>query len=109
MDAPSLEDTMPDNERLTWAIQAVLPEAETVKVPYAVMVKSVDALLGLGDVDGNGAVTTKEVAEALNKQFGVKVDKRKITMADIKAHGSYTAEVKLHTGVVATITVVVSE
>ena len=56
-----------------------------------------------------GAVTTKEVAEALNKQFGVKVDKRKITMADIKAHGSYTAEVKLHTGVVATITVVVSE
>lgn len=56
-----------------------------------------------------GAVTTKEVAEALNKQFGVKVDKRKITMSDIKAYGSYTAEVKLHTGVVATITVVVSE
>ena len=58
---------------------------------------------------GNGGLTTKEVAEALNKQFGVKVDKRKITMADIKAYGSYTAEVKLHTGVVATITVVVSE
>ena len=56
-----------------------------------------------------GAVTTKEVAEALNKQFGVTVDKRKITMSDIKAYGSYTAEVKLHTGVVATITVVVSE
>ena len=56
-----------------------------------------------------GAVTTKEVAEVLDKQFGVKVDKRKITMSDIKAYGSYTAEVKLHTGVVATITVVVSE
>lgn len=56
-----------------------------------------------------GAVTTKEVAEALDKQFGVKVDKRKITMSDIKAYGSYTAEVKLHAGVVATITVVVSE
>ena len=56
-----------------------------------------------------GAVTTKEVAEALNKQFGVKVDKRKVTMDDIKAYGSYTAEVKLHTGVVATVTVVVSE
>lgn len=56
-----------------------------------------------------GAVTTKEVAEALDKQFGVKVDKRKITMSDIKAYGSYTAEVKLHTGVVAAITVVVSE
>lgn len=56
-----------------------------------------------------GAVTTKEVAEALNKQFGVSVDKRKITMADIKTYGSYTAEVKLHTGVVASVTVVVSE
>ena len=56
-----------------------------------------------------GAVTTKEVAEALNKQFGVKIDKRKITMDDIKAYGSYTAEVKLYTGVVAQVTVTVSE
>lgn len=56
-----------------------------------------------------GAVTTKEVAEALEKQFGIKVDKRKITMDDIKAYGSYTAEVKLHSGVVAQITVTVSE
>ncbi len=56
-----------------------------------------------------GAVTTKEVAEALEKQFGIKVDKRKITMDDIKAYGSYTAEVKLHSGVVAQVTVLVSE
>lgn len=56
-----------------------------------------------------GAVTTKEVAEALEKQFGIKVDKRKITMDDIKAYGSYTAEVKLHSGVVAQVTVTVSE
>lgn len=56
-----------------------------------------------------GAVTTKEVADALEKQFGIKVDKRKITMDDIKAYGSYTAEVKLHSGVVAQVTVQVSE
>lgn len=56
-----------------------------------------------------GSVTTKEVAEALDKQLGIKVDKRKITMDDIKAFGSYTAEVKLHTGVVAKITVMVTE
>lgn len=56
-----------------------------------------------------GAVTTKEVAEALNQQFGIKVDKRKITMDDIKAYGSYTAEVKLYSGVVAQITVTVTE
>ena len=38
MDAPSLDDTMPDNERLTWAIQSELG-VEKVKLPFAVMVK----------------------------------------------------------------------
>ena len=38
MDAPSLEDTMPDNERLEWAIKAQTG-AETVRIPFAVMVK----------------------------------------------------------------------
>ncbi len=56
-----------------------------------------------------GSVTTKEVADALEKQVGVKVDKRKITMSDIKAFGTYTAEVKLYTGVTAEIQVVVAE
>jgi large subunit ribosomal protein L9 len=56
-----------------------------------------------------GSVTTKEVADALEKQVGVKVDKRKITMNDIKAFGTYTAEVKLYTGVSAEIQVVVAE
>jgi len=38
MSAPSEEDTMPDIERLTWAVQDALGVAN-VKVPYAVMVK----------------------------------------------------------------------
>ena len=38
MEEPTLEDTMPDIERFTWAVQAAL-EVENVKVPYAVMVK----------------------------------------------------------------------
>lgn len=56
-----------------------------------------------------GSVTTKEVAEELKKQFGVEVDKRKIAMADIKAYGSYTAEIKLLQGILAKITVAVTE
>ncbi|MBQ3529575.1 MAG: DUF4445 domain-containing protein [Oscillospiraceae bacterium] len=44
MDAPSESDTMPDNERLTWAIQAVEPQALDVKIPYAVMVKLAETL-----------------------------------------------------------------
>ena len=38
MEAPSLEDTMPDNERLTWAIKACV-EVEQVHIPFAVMSK----------------------------------------------------------------------
>ena len=38
MEAPSLDDTMPDNERLTWAIQSALG-VQNVKIPFAVMVK----------------------------------------------------------------------
>ena len=38
MTAPSEEDTMPDIERLQWAIQAAV-ECDRVDVPYAVMVK----------------------------------------------------------------------
>ena len=44
MDAPNEADTMPDVERLTWAVQAILPEAETVKVPYGVMVRLASTL-----------------------------------------------------------------
>ena len=43
MDAPTLDDTMPDNERLTWAVQA-LTGAEQVKIPFAVMSKLASTL-----------------------------------------------------------------
>jgi len=38
MAEPTLDDTMPDNERLTWAIQEALG-VEKVKIPFAVMAK----------------------------------------------------------------------
>ena len=56
-----------------------------------------------------GSVTTKEVAEELKKQLGLDIEKRKIAMADIKAFGSYEAEIKFSHGITAKITVMVSE
>ena len=38
MEAPTLDDTMPDNERLVWAIRSVI-EAEHVHIPFTVMVR----------------------------------------------------------------------
>ena len=43
MEAPTLDDTMPDNERLTWAIKSVI-EVEEVHIPFAVMVKLASTL-----------------------------------------------------------------
>lgn len=54
-----------------------------------------------------GAVTTKEIAALLTKQFGFAVDKRKITAPDIKELGSYNIEVKTYQGVSAKVTVAV--
>ncbi|MEM1485632.1 50S ribosomal protein L9 [Oscillospiraceae bacterium PP1C4] len=57
-----------------------------------------------------GSVTSKEIAEEISKQFSENLDKRKIVLsADIKAFGSYTAQIKLHPGISATVYVVVGE
>lgn len=56
-----------------------------------------------------GSVTAKDVAQAISDQLGVTVDKRKLSVADIKNFGTYSAEVKLYTGISATVTVEVTE
>lgn len=56
-----------------------------------------------------GAITSKEVALELNKISGVSVDKKKLTVSDIKNFGEYSATVKLFTDVVAKFTVAVSD
>ena len=57
-----------------------------------------------------GSVTAKEIAEEIQKQFGVNVDKRKIEIdGDIKAFGTYHCTVKLYTGVSAKVYAVVGE
>ena len=43
MEEPTLDDTMPDNERLTWAIQSAMGVAN-VKIPFAVMAKLASTL-----------------------------------------------------------------
>ena len=56
-----------------------------------------------------GSVTSKEVSEKLKTEYDITVDKRKISMEDIKAFGTYEAEVKLYTGISAKIYVMVGE
>ena len=56
-----------------------------------------------------GSVTAKEIAEKIEKEFGIKTDKRKITVDDIKQFGTFEFEIKLYTGVSAKLFVRVGE
>lgn len=56
-----------------------------------------------------GSVTSKEIASEIAKSLGIEIDRKKMSVADIKNFGEYTAEIKLYTGITAKITVKVTE
>ncbi len=51
-----------------------------------------------------GTVTAKDVVEAVSQELNITLDKRKVTVHDIKDLGSYEVEVKLHTAVSGNVT-----
>lgn len=56
-----------------------------------------------------GAVTAKEIAEALKKDFGIEVDKKKVMLQEsIKVAGATKVDIKLNEGVVASVQVMVT-
>ena len=54
-----------------------------------------------------GSVTAKDVAEALQKTYGIEIDKRKIEMDSIKACGNYQLTVKVYPGIQAKLALTV--
>jgi large subunit ribosomal protein L9 len=57
-----------------------------------------------------GSITTKQIAEALNKTDGIKVDRRKMDLPDaIRALGFTNVPIKIHPEVTATLKVHVIE
>ncbi len=57
-----------------------------------------------------GSVTNQEIADALKKQSGITLDKRKIVMGDtIKNVGTYTVNCKLGYEITAPLTVKIEE
>ena len=55
-----------------------------------------------------GGVTAKEIAEALKKDFGIEVDKKKVLLSEtIKVAGSTKVDIKLNEGVMASVQVMV--
>lgn len=57
-----------------------------------------------------GSVTAEKVADEVKKQYGLDVDKRKISLEDdIKSFGTFNAEVKFGYGISAKLYILVSE
>lgn len=74
-------------------------EVKAAEESKAVINEKTIKLYAKGGTGGRlfGSVTAKEVAEEIVKQFKVQIDKRKVSLdGDIKAFGTYTAEVKLY-------------
>lgn len=56
-----------------------------------------------------GSVTSKDVSAKIKADLGIDIDKRKISMSDIKAFGTVQAEIKVYQGISAKVFVQVSE
>ena len=57
-----------------------------------------------------GSVTSKDISEALKREHGIVVDRRKIVVNEpIKAYGSYVLDVKLFPEVTGRINLLVCE
>ncbi|MBY6037539.1 50S ribosomal protein L9 [Fictibacillus nanhaiensis] len=88
--------------------QAQLEEAEALKAKLAEMTITIKTKTGEG---GRvfGSVTSKQIADGLKEQ-GVKIDKRKIELADpIKSLGYTNVPIKIHAQVTGTVKVHVTE
>ncbi|WP_342535220.1 50S ribosomal protein L9 [Lysinibacillus sp. FSL K6-1151] len=88
---------------------AELAEAQALKEKLEALTVEVKAKSGEG---GRlfGSVSTKQIADSLQKVHGIKIDKRKMTLPDgIRALGFTNVPVKLHHEVSATLKVHVTE
>lgn len=56
-----------------------------------------------------GSVTAKDVSAAIKEEMGENIDKRKISMQDIKAFGTTQIDVKVYQGITAKVFVQVVE
>lgn len=53
-----------------------------------------------------GSITPKEIVEVLNSQYGLDIDKKKITLrSEIKTFGVFECEVKFYTGIAAKVNI----
>lgn len=56
-----------------------------------------------------GSITSKDIADAINAQYKINVDKKKVIVDTIRTLGTYEAEVKLYPEISTKLKVVIAE
>lgn len=108
-DAKAMADAKNKEQARLYKIETEKAAAREVAQKLEAVVVKIKATAG---ADGRlyGGVTTADIAEELKKQHSIEVDKRKIVSdGAIKAHGTYTLDVKLYPEIVGKINVVICD
>jgi large subunit ribosomal protein L9 len=96
--------------------EARLHRIEVEKAEAKAMAEKLSAvtvkLTAQAGADGRlyGSITSKDIAEALSRQIGSEIDKRKLVLPEsLKAFGSYSIEIKLYPEITGKFTLIVSD
>jgi large subunit ribosomal protein L9 len=106
-DAKVLNEIKGREDSIKHKIEVETAEAKALAAKLDTILVKITASSG---ADGRlyGSITAKDIAEALAKDHGITVDKRKIQLADaIRAYGKYDLDVKLYTDIVGKVHVLV--
>ena len=94
------------NDRLAAKTAAQKADAEALKAKLDGQTVKVEAKVGADGIRLIGAVTSQNITDALNSQYGVSLEKKQVALHDpIKRLGDYTIELDLHMSVDAKVTV----
>ena len=106
-DAKVMNEIKGRQDSIKHKIEVETAEAKALAVKLDSILVKIPASSG---ADGRlyGSVTAKDIAEKLQKEHGITVDKRKIQLSDpIRAYGQYDLDVKLYTDIVGKLHVLV--
>ena len=104
-----LNEIKGQNEARQHRLEVELAEARALAAKLDTLLIKIHATSG---ADGRlyGSVTAKDIAEQLEKDYGIALDKRKIVLANpIRAYGQYDPDVKLYTDVTGKLHVLVCQ
>ena len=104
-----LNEIKGQNEARRHRLEVELAEARALAAKLDTLLIKIHASSG---ADGRlyGSITAKDIADQLEKDYGITLDKRKIVLANpIRAYGQYDPDVKLYTDVTGKLHVLVCQ